>query len=77
MTNLDKTTKIQCALRLEFDATNNEAKYKAIIIALELPYNLEIEHMKVFSDSQLVVGQIQGTLKRKDKKKELILLKCV
>ncbi|XP_022850814.1 uncharacterized protein LOC111372665 [Olea europaea var. sylvestris] len=56
ITSLNKTMEIQCALRFEFEATNNEVKYEAVIIALELAKNLELERVKVFSDSQLVVG---------------------
>lgn len=55
MTNPDKTMEIQCVLRFKFEATNNEADYKVAIIALELIYNLELEHVKLFSDSQLMV----------------------
>ncbi|XP_022846483.1 uncharacterized protein LOC111369265 [Olea europaea var. sylvestris] len=56
-------------------ATNNEAEYEAVIIALELAKNLELEHVKVFSDSQQVVGQIEGSFERKDKKMSLYCLK--
>ncbi|XP_022843425.1 uncharacterized protein LOC111366981 [Olea europaea var. sylvestris] len=51
--SLDKVTEVQCALRFEFEATNNEAEYKAMVIALELARSLELEHIRVFSDSQL------------------------
>ncbi|XP_022854622.1 uncharacterized protein LOC111375929 [Olea europaea var. sylvestris] len=57
---------IQCALRFEFEVTNNEAEYEAVIIAMELAINLKLENIKIYSDSQLVVGQIEGTFDRKD-----------
>ncbi|XP_022860948.1 uncharacterized protein LOC111381405 [Olea europaea var. sylvestris] len=60
ITSPNKITEIQCALRFEFQATNNEAEYEAVIIALELAKNLECEHVKVFSDSQLVVAIAQN-----------------
>lgn len=41
---------------------------KVIIIALELAYDLKLEQIKVFSNSQLVVGQSEGTLKENMKK---------
>ncbi|XP_022869246.1 uncharacterized protein LOC111388701 [Olea europaea var. sylvestris] len=69
ITSPDKLVDIQCALRFEFEATNNEAEHEAIIIALEL------EHIKIFSDSQLVVGQIEGTFERKEEKMSLYCLK--
>ncbi|XP_022891604.1 uncharacterized protein LOC111406402 [Olea europaea var. sylvestris] len=66
---------IQCALRFEFEATNNEAEYEAVIIAMELAINLELENIKIYSDSQLVVGQIEETFDRKDEKMSLYCLK--
>ncbi|XP_022863641.1 uncharacterized protein LOC111383733, partial [Olea europaea var. sylvestris] len=71
----DKQTEIQCALRFEFEATNNEAEYEAIVIALELALCLELEFVKVFSDSQLVVGQIEGSFERKEEKMSLYCMK--
>ncbi|XP_022876949.1 uncharacterized protein LOC111395179 [Olea europaea var. sylvestris] len=76
ITSLDKTMEIQCTLRFEFEATNNEAEYEPIIIALELVKNLELEHVKFFSDLQLVVGQIEGSFERKVEKMSLYCLKA-
>ncbi|XP_022851490.1 uncharacterized protein LOC111373216 [Olea europaea var. sylvestris] len=73
--NPDMLINIQCALRFEFEATNNEAEYEAVIIAMELPINLELENIKIYSDSQLAVGQIEGTFDRKDEKMSLYCLK--
>ncbi|XP_022854655.1 uncharacterized protein LOC111375964 [Olea europaea var. sylvestris] len=66
---------IQCALRFEFEATNNEVEYEAVIIAMELAINLELENIKIYSDSQLVVEQIEGTFDRKDEKMSFYCLK--
>ncbi|XP_022891750.1 uncharacterized protein LOC111406590 [Olea europaea var. sylvestris] len=71
----DKTTEVQCALRFEFEATNNESEYEAVVIALELARNLELENIRVFSDSRLVVGQIEGSFERKDEQMSLHCLK--
>ncbi|XP_022858502.1 uncharacterized protein LOC111379372 [Olea europaea var. sylvestris] len=73
--NPDKHTEIQCTLRFEFEETNNEAEYEAVVIALELDLSLELEFVKVFSDSQLVVGQIEGSFERKDEKMSLYCMK--
>ncbi|XP_022888952.1 uncharacterized protein LOC111404368 [Olea europaea var. sylvestris] len=75
ITSSDKITEIQCALKFEFQATNNEAEYEAVVIALELAKNLECEHVKIFSDSQLVVEQIEGSFERKEEKMSLYCLK--
>ncbi|XP_022848734.1 uncharacterized protein LOC111371046 [Olea europaea var. sylvestris] len=54
--------------RFEFEATNNEVEYEAVIITSELAKSLELEHVKVFSVSRLVVRQIEGSFERKDEK---------
>ena len=41
-------------------ATNNQAEYRAIITALEKAISLGAKHVKVNSDSELVVKQING-----------------
>ena len=46
--------------RFNFRASNNEAKFKALITALKLAKTLQIQHLIVFSDSQLVVNQVNG-----------------
>ncbi|XP_022899206.1 uncharacterized protein LOC111412498 [Olea europaea var. sylvestris] len=69
------STDIQCALKCEFEATNNEAEYEAVIIAMKLAINLELKNIKIYSDSHLVVGQIEGTFDRKNEKMSLYCLK--
>lgn len=48
--------------------TNNEAEYLALISALELVVALKIEDVSVFSDSELVVKQINGEYTCKSEK---------
>ena len=48
------------ALRFEFSATNNEAKYEALAMSLRIAKELGILNLRACSDSQLVVGHIQG-----------------
>lgn len=67
--------KIQCVIKLKFKATNNEAEYEAVVIALELAINLELEYIKIFSDFQRMVGQIKGTFENKVKEMNLYCLK--
>ncbi|XP_022883892.1 uncharacterized protein LOC111400737 [Olea europaea var. sylvestris] len=73
--SLDMLINIQCALMFEFEATNNEAEYEAVIIAMDLAINLKLENIKIYSDSQSVVGQIEGMFDRKDGKMSLYCLK--
>ena len=49
------------ALIFKFQASNNEAEYEAVIAGLNLAHSLEIDQLKVYSDSQLVVRQIEDT----------------
>lgn len=48
------------ALRFDFRATNNEAEYEAVITGLELARKMKAQRVKVYSDSQIVVNQING-----------------
>lgn len=47
--------KVQQTIRFWFKATNNEAKYEAILDGLQLAKSLEVQRLAIFSDSQLVV----------------------
>ena len=49
---------IEYTLRFAFFASNNEAKYEALLIDLKLATELEVLELRVFSDSKLIVGQV-------------------
>ena len=42
---------INCALRFEFKASNNEAEYEALIAGLKLAKEMKVESLDIFSDS--------------------------
>ena len=48
------------ALRFDFKASNNQAEYEALLTVLRVVKELRIDSLRVFSDSQLIVGQIKG-----------------
>ncbi|GKV02696.1 hypothetical protein SLEP1_g15094 [Rubroshorea leprosula] len=48
------------ALKFNFDATNNMAEYEALLLGLHLALELKIRTIQVYSDSQLVVNQINS-----------------
>ena len=52
---------IEYALRFGFHTSNNEAEYETIIAGLNLAHSLEVDQLEVYSDSQLVVRQIEDT----------------
>jgi ribonuclease HI len=45
--------------------TNNQAEYRAVIAALEKALSLGVKHVALYSDSELVVKQINGQYKVK------------
>ena len=58
--------KIEEAWRLSFQATNNEAKYKALIYGVELAKHLGVKLLKVRSNSKLIVEQVAGRFEAKE-----------
>ena len=50
--------RIHCALRFGFKASNNEVEYEALITGLELAKEMKVESLDIFSNSQLIVFQI-------------------
>ena len=50
---------MEYAIRIGFKVTNNEAEYEALLAGLRVTTKLGVDSMDVFSDSQLVVNQVQ------------------
>jgi ribonuclease HI len=48
------------------NATNNVAEYRALILALELAEKAGMEELNVFSDSELIVKQVNGHYRVKE-----------
>ncbi|PKA57300.1 hypothetical protein AXF42_Ash002604 [Apostasia shenzhenica] len=59
-------TSIHQAVILQFKTTNNQAEYKALIARLKLALSMAIKCIQVFSDSQLVVNQVNKIFEAKD-----------
>ncbi|GKA56023.1 reverse transcriptase domain-containing protein [Tanacetum coccineum] len=49
------------ALRFRFDATNNEAEYKALIAGLRIAKQMGVKNLQANVDSRLVANQVNGT----------------
>ena len=47
--------RMHCTLRVGFKASNNEAKYEALIAGLNLAKKMKVESLEIYSDSQIVV----------------------
>ncbi|XP_056695833.1 uncharacterized protein [Spinacia oleracea] len=59
------------AICYDFKATNNEAEYEALIAGMTLATELGASGLNIFSDSQLIVNQINGNYEAKDLKMTL------
>uniref|UniRef100_A0A2N9GP39 Uncharacterized protein n=1 Tax=Fagus sylvatica TaxID=28930 RepID=A0A2N9GP39_FAGSY len=46
--------------RLQYPTTNNEAEYEALLTSLRIAKELGASRLKIRSDSQLIVGQVNG-----------------
>uniref|UniRef100_A0A2N9GMR1 Uncharacterized protein n=1 Tax=Fagus sylvatica TaxID=28930 RepID=A0A2N9GMR1_FAGSY len=57
---------IKQAVRLQYSTTNNEAEYEALLARLKMAKILGATELDVLSDSQLVVGQVNGDYEAKE-----------
>ena len=57
---------IEKSLRLGFSATNNEAEYEILLVGMAMVQKMGGRTVEVFSDSGLVVGQVEGELEARD-----------
>ena len=58
-------------LRLEFRTINNKVEYEAGIASLEMALELGAESVKIRSNSQVIMGHIQGEFEAKAKKMKM------
>ena len=59
---------IKKSLRLAFSATNNKAKYETLLEGMSMVQRMGGNAIKVFSDSRLVVSQVNGELGARDER---------
>ena len=57
---------IKKSLRLGFFATNNKAKYEALLQGMAIVQKMGGKVVEMFSDSRLVMGQVRGEMEAKD-----------
>ena len=62
-------------VRLHYQTTNNEAEYEALLKGLELAKSLGAKSVLIQGDSQLVIGQVNGTYEAKEKQMKKYLNK--
>ena len=55
-------------VRLQYRTTNNEVEYEALLKGLELAKSVEAKSILILRDSQLVMGQVNGTCEAKEER---------
>ncbi|KAL0338055.1 UNVERIFIED_CONTAM: hypothetical protein Scaly_2080600 [Sesamum calycinum] len=60
--------KFEYAIKLDFPSSNNEAEYEAFLAGCELALAAGAKRIVIYSDSQLVVNQVQGSYEARDEK---------
>ena len=53
--------RLEHSFRLGFKASNNEVEYEAFIAGLRTAFDMGARDVEVYSDSRLVVNQVQGS----------------
>ena len=69
--------KMTYKVRLLYQATNNEVEYETLLKGLELAKSIETESILILGDSQLVMGQVNGTCKAKEERMKQYLEKVL
>ncbi|GKB48528.1 reverse transcriptase domain-containing protein [Tanacetum coccineum] len=59
-------TEFTYALQFQFEATNNEAEYEALIAGLRIAEKIGVQNLQVNVDSKLVENQVNGTYVAKE-----------
>ena len=64
-------------VHLQYQATNNEVEYEALLKGLELAKSVEAKSILILEDSQLVMDQINGIYEAKEKRMKKYLEKVL
>ena len=51
---------IEYVIRIGFNGTNNKVEYVTLLAGLRVASELGVKSLETFSDSQLIVNQVQG-----------------
>lgn len=61
-----KGSKLFYALKYTFSISNNESEYEEVLVCLWVVRTLHIQKLHVFTDSQVIVGHINGEFEAKE-----------
>ena len=70
-----KEDRLIYAARLQYQTTNNKAKYETLLKRLELAKSLEAESVVIQGDSQLIINQVNGMCEAKEDRMKKYLSK--
>ncbi|KAL0411683.1 UNVERIFIED_CONTAM: hypothetical protein Slati_3758000 [Sesamum latifolium] len=57
---------LKFAVKFDFKASNNEAEYEALVIGMRMAHEAGARHLLAYSDSQLIVKQLEGAYEAKE-----------
>ncbi|KAL0458439.1 UNVERIFIED_CONTAM: hypothetical protein Slati_0471100 [Sesamum latifolium] len=57
---------LEFAIKFNFKASNNEAEYEVLVIGMRMAHEARATHLLAYSDSQLIVKQVEGTYEAKE-----------
>ena len=60
--------KLKYTAHLQYQTTNNEVEYEAFLKGLKLAKSLRVESIVIQGDSQLIIGQVNGTCEAKEER---------
>ncbi|KAK4388312.1 hypothetical protein Sango_2437800 [Sesamum angolense] len=58
---------LEFAVKFDFKASTNEAEYKTLLIGMKMAHGAGAKYLVAYSDSQLVVKQVEGIYEAKEK----------
>ena len=64
---------VECMIRLDFPATNNEAEYEALVVGLDLARAAGATSVVIYCDSQVITNQINGDYECKGERMKIYL----
>ena len=65
--------RLEHSFRLRFKAPKNEAEYEALLTGLRAVLGMGAQDVEVYSDSRLVVNQVQGNFEARDSRMKAYL----
>ena len=69
--------RLKYKVRLQYQITNNEVKYETLLKGLELAKSIGAKLILILGDSQLVIGQVNGTCEAKEERMKKYLEKIL